>query len=605
MKLSFRKSVGNHLKLTFYLCLLTAVAVGLFLKDAPAAGETLPLVYQWSVVGYYGTLLLLAGLLLTPFCLWRATRWLWPLLGWAWLVYLAIDVAVFYLYRFHVDWLMVDMFLSDFHGMGVPVLPLVGGATVALLLLAAVCWLFASRRAGSHRHWPWFAGGLLLMPLALVVNSTIHIWAARFARDEITRYSPFLPLYHPVEYTKKAVEISRWWPQLFPAAYGKQDRSMAAARGVIRYPLAEPQCSRAAEPPSILMIVLESWQADAMNPRVTPHIARFAAQGTRFAHHVSSGAATVPGLFGLMYGLHPNYFPLLRSAAGNHASVFTRTLEAQGYRTRVFTSGNLDGFSLRRLFFPKIAEADYVDRLPDARLVERYIGTLGADDAGRPRFDFLFLTSSHSPYNYPPEHARFKPLPTMEGGFALDRHTDSVPYKNDYFNSLHYLDALVGKALAAAERRGRLSNTWVLILGDHAEEFNENGLGYWGHGSNFSRWQTQTPLVVHAPGRAGGVIEPKMSLHQDIVPTLMRHALGCASPAADYSHGGDLFALPEKRATMIGSYMSDAYLIDGTVLERTVRRHYDWQDMRHPISPDLHPDAVQALRSDEGRFLSR
>lgn len=605
MKLFFREHVGSHLKLTFYLCLLTAVAVGLFLKDAPAAGDTLPLIYQWSVVGYYGTLLLLAGLLLLPLSLFRATRWLWPVLGWAWLLYLAIDVALFNLYRFHLDWLMVDMFVNDFRGMGVPVFVLVVAAAAALLLLAVVWWLFASRRSGGRRHWPWIAGGLLLMPVALAVNSTIHIWAAHFARDEITRYSPFLPLYHPVEYTKKAAAISRWWPGMFPAAYGKARQSAAPERGVLHYPLASPQCTRAKEPPSILMIVLESWQADAMNPQVTPNIARFATQGTRFDKHVSSGAATVPGLFGLMFGLHPNYFPLLRAAAGNHPSMFTQTLAAQGYRTRVFTSSNLDGFSLRRLFFSDIADADYIDRLPDDKLVDRYIGTLGADAPARPRFDFLFLTSSHSPYNYPAEYARFKPLPAVEGGYALDRNADSVPYKNDYFNSLHYLDALVGKALAEAGRRGRLKNTWVLILGDHAEEFNENGLGYWGHGSNFSRWQTQTPLVVRAPGQALGATEKRMSLHQDVVPTLMRHALGCTSPAEEYSHGSDLFALPERRATLIASYMSDAYLVDGTVLERTVRRHYDWQDMRRPISADFQSTAVQTLRADEGRFLSR
>ncbi len=604
MKGMLGERVGSHLKLTFYFCLLTAAAVGLFLKDAPAAATLLPLVYQWSVVGYYGTLVLLAALLLLPLSLFHPTRWLWPALGWAWLLYLAMDVAVFNLYRFHLDWLMVDMFVNDFRGMGIPGFVLAVALVVALVLLGAVWWLYASRRSGSRRHWPWFAAGLLLMPVALAANSTIHIWAAHFSRDEITRYRPFLPIYHPVEYGKKAMLISHWLPQIFPAAYGKVDVSASKGAGVVRYPLAAPQCAAGKAPPSILMIVLESWQADAMNPQVTPNIARFATQGTRFAQHVSSGAATVPGLFGLMYGLHPNYFPLLRATAGGHASVFTQTLDAQGYRTRVFTSSNLDGFSLRRLFFPAVADADYVDRLPDATLVDRYIGTLGSPSA-EPRFDFLFLTSSHSPYNYPPEHARFKPLPMVEGGYALDRDADNVRYKNDYFNSLHYLDALVGKALAEAERKGKLKNTWVIITGDHAEEFNENGLGYWGHGSNFSRWQTQTPMIVRAPGHAAAAKVQAMSLHQDVVPTLMTRALGCSSPVADYSHGADLFALPERHGTLIASYMADAYLIDGVVLERTARRRYDWHDMRNGLSLESANDAAQALRKEEGRFLSR
>ena len=37
MKSSLAKLVGTHLKLTFYLGLLAAVAVSLLLKDAPAA----------------------------------------------------------------------------------------------------------------------------------------------------------------------------------------------------------------------------------------------------------------------------------------------------------------------------------------------------------------------------------------------------------------------------------------------------------------------------------------------------------------------------------------------------------------------------------------
>ena len=71
--------VGSHLKLTLYLCLLTAVAVGLLLKDAPSTGAMLPVVYQWSVVGYYGTVILIAALLLLPLALFSVTRWLWPL----------------------------------------------------------------------------------------------------------------------------------------------------------------------------------------------------------------------------------------------------------------------------------------------------------------------------------------------------------------------------------------------------------------------------------------------------------------------------------------------------------------------------------------------
>ncbi len=592
-----------HLKLTFYVCLLTAVMVGLYLKDAPAAVNFLPAIYQLSIPAYYGMLLIIAALLLLPFGLSRATRWLWPLVVWVWLVYLAIDVAVFNLYRFHLEWLMVDMFVRDFSGMGIPVFLLILFAGLSLALLGFVLWLYSAKLSGTRRHWPWFVVGLCLMPVGFFVNSVINIWAIHYNRNEIMAYRPYLPVYYPIELDARAEAISASWPAVFPAARGTSDKLDSKAAGIVTYPLAQPQCQPAAQAPNILMIVLESWQADAMNAKVTPNMARYAESSTRFNQHISSGAATVPGLFGLMYGLHPNYFNLLRSSSNSYPSVFTETLHQQGYRERVFTSSNLDGFSLRSLFFPRVTQEDFVDHLPDQVLVDRYIASLQASPKEQPRFDFLFLTSSHASYNYPAEYAHFMPLPAVEGGYALDRQADVKPYKNDYYNSLFYLDSLIAKLLAAAEKQGKLKNTWVVITGDHAEEFNENGLGYWGHGSNFTRWQTQTPLIVHAPGQHAGKVESKLSLHQDVVPTLMKEALGCSSPATDYSHGANLFSLPEKRNTVMASYMSNAYLVNGTVIDKSVNKKYDWSDMQKTYAP-VDMNAVREMMSEERRFIS-
>ena len=113
-----KERLADHLKFTFYLCLLTAGMVWLFLKDAPAASGALPMVYQFSMAGYYGSLLVICSLLLLPLSLSGVTRWSLPVLGWIWLMYLGIDLTVFNLYRFHLDWLMVQMFLFDFRGMG-------------------------------------------------------------------------------------------------------------------------------------------------------------------------------------------------------------------------------------------------------------------------------------------------------------------------------------------------------------------------------------------------------------------------------------------------------------------------------------------------------
>ena len=592
----------NHIKLTFYLCLLTAVAVGLFLRDAPSSDSFLPWAYQVSIAGYFGTLLLLSSVLLLPFSLLSKTRWLLPLLAWVWLVYLAIDLVVFNLYRFHLDWLLVRMFLLDLHGMGIPTFVLGVAGGLALLMLAGVFMLYASARTGSVKRLPIFIVGLLLMPAGLAANSVINIWAAYFNREEITSYRPYLPLYYPVEKADSAKAISDWWPAMFPAKAGQIELTSKKFSGLIRYPLQDPACAPKPNPPSILFIVLESWQADSLNAEVMPNLDKFAQHSTRFEKHLSSGAVTVPGLFGLMYGLHPNYFELFKSSPGRNPSLFTETLHQLDYESRVFTSSNLDGFSLRKLFFPHVPEQNVVTNPSDEKVVASYLASVDAT-LTKPRFDFLFLTSSHSPYTYPPDFARFKPLPAIEGGFAINRQTDATPYKNDYHNSLFYLDALVGKILTAAKKSGALENTWVVITGDHAEEFNENGMGYWGHGSNFTRWQIQTPLLVMSPGQFVAKQEKRLSLHQDVVPTLMQEALGCASPVNTYSSGMNLFQLPAQRGAILSSYMTQAYWFDDMIFDRTTNKRYDWRDIKKERSLD-NSEAVRLLLQEERRFLS-
>lgn len=598
-----KQRLNDQIKFTFYLCLLTAGMVALFLRDAPAAAGALPWVYQFSIAGYYGSLLLIISLLLSPLNLLAPLRWLLPVLGWIWLMYLFIDLAVFNLYRFHLDWLMVRMFVFDFRGMGIPPFVLVLSGSFALLMLALLLWLYAARRTGTSRHLPWFAAGLLLMPAGLSANSVINIWAAQFTREEITGYRPYMPLYYPVESGRHAQHISDWWPEMFPASHGQVTRVADQPGGIVQYPLHSPECRPSPTPPSILMIVVESWQADSLTPEIMPRLSAFAARATRFDKHLSSGAVTVPGLFGLMYGLHPNYFELFKTSPARYPSLFTETLHQQGYQSSVFTSSRLDGFSLGKLFFGRVPESQIHTEKSDEQVIEKYLSSLQNTTAA-PRFDFLFLTSSHSPYTYPQDYARFKPLPTLKGGFALDKQADNVPYKNDYHNSLFYSDALLGRVLEAARKSGVLDTSWVVITGDHAEEFNENGLGYWGHGSNFTRWQTQTPLLVMAPGQFAARRETKLSLHQDIVPTLMQEALGCKSPAEAYSHGMNLFHLPERRGTLLASYMMQAYWIDDIVFDRTTNRSYDWRDMKQPRTlSDM--DAVRGLMEEERRFLVR
>lgn len=594
-----------------YLALLalpTLAACVYFLAQAPAPSDWRSGLYLLTLPSYFGFVLLLTGLALLPVCLVRWTAPLAPLLGALWLLFLAADVVVFNTYRFHITLLMVQMFFVDFSGMGIPGAVLAGAAAASALLviLSAALWRLA-------RVWKPAALtaslGMVAVLLVFSVNQLLHIWAGRYERSEISQYNPYLPAYLPIRHQKTGQWMGQTWPVLFPPIEG-QGLAQAPKGQLVNYPLKDIACVNS-EPPHILLLVLESWQADTLNAEVMPRLHRRAQGSWRFEQHVAGGSATVPGLFSLMFGLHASYYDAFRAQPLANASYFTDKLHAMGYSSWVFSAGMLDRFALRSLMFSKVPAEQfrYFTQGPahedDQRLVQAWAQSLGRE-AGRPRFDFLYLNSSHFPYAYPEQSKRFAPTASNRSAQFVNKDTDPQPLKNDYRNSLHHLDGLIEQVMTTLERMGRWEKTWVVVLGDHAEEFNENRAGYWGHGSNYTRWQTQTPLIVKPAGRFEPAVIARASTHQDVVPTLMTRALGCPQDdIASYSNGQLLDSLSERRSTVIGSYVGTAYWSDGTVHDKLLPAlRYDWRDFQQ-ARPEIESARILELLREESRFFTR
>ena len=128
-----------------------------------------------------------------------------------------------------------------------------------------------------------------------------------------------------------------------------------------------------------------------------------------------------------------------------------------------------------------------------------------------------------------------------------------MPFHNRYLNSVRYVDTLAGEAIEAARARGLLEDTVLLVTSDHGQEFNDQRLNYWGHNSNFSRFQTQVPLFIRWPGEAPSVQEHATS-HFDVAPTLLHRVLGCSNPPADFSVGRDLYDASARGVLTLASY---------------------------------------------------
>ena len=118
---------------------------------------------------------------------------------------------------------------------------------------------------------------------------------------------------------------------------------------------------------------------------------------------------------------------------------------------------------------------------------------------------------------------------------------------------MHYDDSLLGQVLDDLERRKLLDRTIVIVTSDHGIEFDENRLGFKGHGTAYSEYQMRTPLVVRWPGRPPGKVTRRTS-HNDIAPTLLTELFGCANPPSDYASGSSLFSDAQWSWLVVASY---------------------------------------------------
>lgn len=177
-----------------------------------------------------------------------------------------------------------------------------------------------------------------------------------------------------------------------------------------------------------------------------------------------------------------------------------------------------------------------------------------------PAFQELARDTGVPTYSYPPDEAPFQPTQELNVLLA-SKSDDPGPVRNDYWNSVHYVDALIGELLERIEAEKLLDDTIVVITGDHGEEFNDTNDNSWGHTGNFTKFQSQVPLIVYVPWLKPRQVTAVTS-QLDIPPTLMQEGLGCGNDVSDYSNGVNLFGpLPDRRAVVVSSYVNHAFIL--------------------------------------------
>jgi membrane-anchored protein YejM (alkaline phosphatase superfamily) len=229
----------------------------------------------------------------------------------------------------------------------------------------------------------------------------------------------------------------------------------------------------------------------------------------------------------------------------------------------------------------------------DQENVGQLLKFIDGRDKSRPFFTFMFFESPHARYYFPPESVIRTPYPEDINYFTLSREQLASQIhliKNRYINSVHHLDSQFGRVFDYLKQHDLLDSTMVLMLGDHGEEFMENGR--WGHNSAFTEQQTRTPLVLWMPGLKPAVHE-NMTNHMDVVPTLMP-ILGVKNPRRDYTTGINLLAGEVRDHAVLAEWSSTGYIDDEVKITMPIAV----VATQHPLVSGPHDEVLTAAEQD-------
>ena len=475
------------------------------------------------------------------------------------LVLLFVDKSIYNLFRYHFSSQVWDLFYTrgseDAVHLGWQVWTAIFGGFGAATLVQA--WIWTKLHARSLRD-PESLPHLFLRPgmvwamvivSAFFLDKMIYVQADLERDREVTELAKLFPMYPRLPYSE--------WAREFGMEVTERAARLEFESLELDYPEAVPELAPpppGARRPNVLILAIDCWRADMLNPVNSPRMAAFAEDARIYTDHISTGNATRFGVFGMLYGLYgPYWFPILRD---RRSPVLVDSLLDADYDIEIFSSASQNYPELRSTAWARLQDEvhdDHDSEFPwrrDELAAEACIAWWERRvDQGdeRPFFSFILLDAPHQKYSHPPDQAPFQPaLPdlnyftmsaTVEGPDEAEREA----IKNRYQNAVLHADVVAGDLLDALERLDLDDDTIVVVTGDHGEEFWETGL--FGHTSTFSPPQLRVPMVLRGPGIEPGV-EHGPTSHLDLPATLLELVGADRADRHLWTQGGNLLEPP-------------------------------------------------------------
>ena len=509
--------------------------------------------------------------------------------------------------RFHLNALTVQI-LGWQSWVFVAVIFVIALGFEALLAQRVWGWVGVHKRYGGKQiGWLFVA--------AIVISQCLYAWSDASYYVPVTSVGQQLPVYKGFTAKKQLTKLGLVDPQksreeqvarrLARQLDGQLD---GASDQLLNYPFNPLNCSTD-QPLNLVLIMADAMRSDRVNEVDSPNMWRRAQNsGIRFTHHYSGGNSSRMGVFSLFYGLPPGYWSSFESL--QRSSVLIDELQRQNYQLGLFSSSTMyRPVTLDRTAFANVPDlrletepADAPSWQKDEIMTgewENWLDrTLINNDAKTqsPFFGFLFYNSTNA-MDYPPDSV-FGPEMEAQGDGGL-----AVSF-SDYRKSVAYIDQLFERVMTGLESRGVLDNTVVIVTSDHGEEFGETEPDLSGHGSGYTPYQLEVPLLVFWPGRDTAVLSHRSS-HYDVVPTLMRDLLGCINPYSDYAIGGNLFDATDWAWLVAGSYYNYAVLEPDQLTITFPNGGFEVRDWNYELArnPQIRASVLESVSRENTRFF--
>ncbi len=280
---------------------------------------------------------------------------------------------------------------------------------------------------------------------------------------------------------------------------------------------------------NVLLVTLDTTRADALGcygarDAGTPHIDGLAANGIRFSQAMASAPLTTPSHASILTGLHPPSHGVRNNGEAPLAQeqiTLAEVLRTAGYRTAAFVSA----FVLDKRFGLDQGFEVYDDRVarthnpnsfggrnerPGEATAQAAVAWLGRQSSAQPFFAWVHFYDAHDPYT---------PAAPFDAAFR----------GREYAGEVAYVDAQLGRLIAALDAAGQRQRTLIAVLADHGESLGQHGEST--HGRTIYDAAMHVPWILCCPGSPGasGLVVEDVVATVDLMPTLLE-ALGIAAP---------------------------------------------------------------------------